>query len=116
MNFKNLTYWEIRKKNSTIFCTFPNYFTNYNTLFRITKNNCSDSDNNKIKLKKIKKDAIQSRRQLMPHFLFLNSTVWKINILQFENLMNNCVQIISRETVKILNRRMLRVESLTSHN
>ena len=31
-------------------------------LFTITKNNFSDSDDNKFKLKKIKKDAIQIKR------------------------------------------------------
>ena len=37
-------------------------------------NNFSDSDDNKIKLKEIKKDAIQSRRPLMPYSLVLIAT------------------------------------------
>ena len=41
-------------------------------LFTITINNFYDSDDNKIKFKKIfKKDAIQSRRTLIPYSLVL---------------------------------------------
>ena len=50
---------------------FLRFLTNYNLLFKIKINNFSDSDDNKIKYKKIKKGAIQSRRPLLPYFLVL---------------------------------------------
>ena len=54
---KNLTSASSKMKfrDKPIFTLILLFLTNYNLLFTITINNFSDSDDNKIKLKKIKK-------------------------------------------------------------